>query len=1669
MRKQFNLFLCIILVLVMNNNMFTLTGLAQVDTAKPVLTSISVDKTAVTAGQSVGITVEAADEEGGSGIKSVDVYYSSPVTSKTKSIRLAQNADGKYIGQLAMTENDESGTWIIQRVVLTDNTGNYNAIYNSKNKGTLTSWNQQDFSYCNFELSGTVVDTVKPELKSISINKTSVTAGQSVEVTINAADEEGGSGIASVVVYYSSPVTSKTKSVRLAQSEVGKYIGQLTMTENDESGTWIIQRVVITDHTGNYNAIYNSKNKGTLTSWNQQDFSYCNFELSGTIVDTVKPELTSISIDKTSVTAGQKVEISVDAADDEGGSGIASVVIYYSSPVTYKTKSVRLAQSAEGRYIGQLTMTEDDELGTWIIQRIVLTDHTGNYNAIYNSQNKETLTSWNQQDFSHCNFEFVEAAAEPVIPEIETIHVDKNEATAGDIVNINLTTTNDESVEYIYLYYKTPQTNKSLNVTMRYNQETKSFEGNIPITSQSEAGQYSLYRITMYDTTDNPIDIQASELFENGYFIVNGTNGRDLIEGLTSDKKEAVVGDTVNISLKATEGEAEIDEIVLYYKTPETSKSLNVNMDYDGDSGLYKGSISVQNYLKSGDYSLYRVSIYYTSKNIVSFDGVEYEDLFQNGHFLIKETAGSQIFESVSVDTKEATVGDVVKISMKVPEEEGIRYILLWYTSPVTQKTIYVNLYYNHETDYFEGSIPVTSDLELGKYTFNRIGVYFQSGNIYGLHDLDNVDNGDFNVFTEANPPIFTGISVNKDEVEPGDYLNFYVEAVDDTNLQEASIVYTSPESKANHSFPLEYDSATKRFSGGFDISESAEIGKWTVNYIEIKDTNQNSLVVRAGEEDLRSGEFVVHPPVAPIGSYIVKTDESWSNRTINSDVYIVPYATLTIENNVTISGNVYVLGGLKSYGGLSITGTLYANSIYFGYYSPANGQAILAGSNNIAGLTATNRIINEVPLTLYDLPLVSQNGKVDIIGATLPFVMLEINGDIIELKDNGTFRLNEFDIGDSQALNIKITDPSGYIYLQTYDVAEIYVDDFSKYSQLITGRTQPNALVKLISDQNLAASGKTDEKGFFEIPVSHLVENSQLKFEVYNSQNELVASKEITVKDITSPVMPIVNSVTDQDTSVKGQSEAGTVIEVRASEDVIGSAMVDTEGNFSAAIPVQLAGSELTITATDKAGNVSEPKKVIVKDITAPAKPMVEELTDKDTSITGQAEAGSKVEVKVDDTVIGSVRAGVDANFINPIPMQKAGTIIEVTAQDIAGNVSPITQAVVKDKTAPSAPKLNSITDFDNQITGSAEQGAIVLAKVSGKEIGRSEADVSGQFSIDIEKQPAGSTIEVIAIDKAGNASASAKVTVTDEKPQIQKLVGKTRYTTAVEISQAGWDKSETVFLVNGWAIADGLTATPLASAKNAPILLTTKNYLPEETLAEIERLKAKNIVLIGGSGVISDQIKSNLLSKGHTVTRIGGKTRYDTSLLIAQELDKLVDVHTVYMAYGHGEPDALSIAAQSGQTKQPIILTEKKSVPANTYQWLKGEGLQTSYFIGGKGVIYPAIISEMNSITAKSVVYNRLSGVNRQETNAKVIQAFYKPEEMPTIMVAHASTDKLVDALAAGPLAAKYNVPVLLVANKLDPLQVSAIKGKHANDVHQIGGGIGEPVLKQVVDLMN
>ncbi|WP_010676969.1 Ig-like domain-containing protein [Bacillus timonensis] len=116
--------------------------------------------------------------------------------------------------------------------------------------------------------------------------------------------------------------------------------------------------------------------------------------------------------------------------------------------------------------------------------------------------------------------------------------------------------------------------------------------------------------------------------------------------------------------------------------------------------------------------------------------------------------------------------------------------------------------------------------------------------------------------------------------------------------------------------------------------------------------------------------------------------------------------------------------------------------------------------------------------------------------------------------------------------------------------------------------------------------------------------------------------------------------------------------------------------------------------------------------DTTPPGKPAVNSVDDTDTLIAGTAEANAIVYAKVGGTEIGRATAGSSGNFTIAISRQKAGTVIDVFAEDSSQNVSEPTRVTVVDATAPAAPQVNRVTDQSTTVTGTAEKGAKVTVK---------------------------------------------------------------------------------------------------------------------------------------------------------------------------------------------------------------------------------------------------------------------------------------------------------------------------------------------------------------------
>lgn len=343
-------------------------------------------------------------------------------------------------------------------------------------------------------------------------------------------------------------------------------------------------------------------------------------------------------------------------------------------------------------------------------------------------------------------------------------------------------------------------------------------------------------------------------------------------------------------------------------------------------------------------------------------------------------------------------------------------------------------------------------------------------------------------------------------------------------------------------------------------------------------------------------------------------------------------------------------------------------------------------------------------------------------------------------------------------------------------------------------------------------------------------------------------------------------------------------------------------------------------------------------------------------------------------------------------------------------------------------------------------------------------------------------------------------------------KLEGANRYETAVEVSAEKFDpeSADTVVIVGGEALMDGLSAVPLASAKNAPILLAhPKTGLDNKTMSEIKRackgLSRKTVYVVGGENSVPASVVKQLEDKfGAVVERVSGSDRFDTSLEVARRLkdDENVDVkNNLFIVGGEGAADAMSISPvaatnmNNGINKadskkkakvSPILVVPKTGLKRTTRNFItefKGD----KYIVGGENIVSSDVYR--NIVTTKEAGdVSRISGGNRFDTNVQIIKEFYteKTDSNKDNLLDSATNKKivvngaiftsgenkyLVDPQTAGPLAAEKQAPIVLSGSKLTNDQVNLLKDKGVlsdvkTDVYQIGGVVSADVMSVVVD---
>ncbi|MBQ1508877.1 MAG: cell wall-binding repeat-containing protein, partial [Erysipelotrichaceae bacterium] len=178
----------------------------------------------------------------------------------------------------------------------------------------------------------------------------------------------------------------------------------------------------------------------------------------------------------------------------------------------------------------------------------------------------------------------------------------------------------------------------------------------------------------------------------------------------------------------------------------------------------------------------------------------------------------------------------------------------------------------------------------------------------------------------------------------------------------------------------------------------------------------------------------------------------------------------------------------------------------------------------------------------------------------------------------------------------------------------------------------------------------------------------------------------------------------------------------------------------------------------------------------------------------------------------------------------------------------------------------------------------------------------------------------------------------------EVIRLSGSSRYETNLAILKRLSVPGDVLLIASGSNYPDALSA----SAVDAPVLLVGKNL----TAAQRNYLKAssyKKIYLLGGTGAVSEDIE-NALSAYAPVTRLSGRTRYETSRFIAETFYPMPE--GAVLVYGQNFPDGLSAGVLARAKGYPILLASNKS-PDDARIYAVFRKIRKGTVIGGTSLI--------------------------------------------------------------------------------------------------------------------
>lgn len=283
---------------------------------------------------------------------------------------------------------------------------------------------------------------------------------------------------------------------------------------------------------------------------------------------------------------------------------------------------------------------------------------------------------------------------------------------------------------------------------------------------------------------------------------------------------------------------------------------------------------------------------------------------------------------------------------------------------------------------------------------------------------------------------------------------------------------------------------------------------------------------------------------------------------------------------------------------------------------------------------------------------------------------------------------------------------------------------------------------------------------------------------------------------DTIPPLAPTELLISADGKTVSGEAEAGSTITIKdPSGHIVGEGKADSDGKFSIDLTApQLSGEQLTVTATDDAGNTGPSATIDAPNIPLPDTPVIaaaiddaapltgtlsnNQITNDNTpTLEGTGSAGAVIHIYANGQEIGTTTVDTSGNwrFAITSALTDGENRFTAIATNVKGESSESASFTLTiDTLSPDAAVIDNVADDGATISGTAEAGSTVsIYDSTGNYLGSAITGDNNQFSITLN--PAlthGERLEARIQDAVGNIGPATEFTASDSQYPAQPII---------------------------------------------------------------------------------------------------------------------------------------------------------------------------------------------------------------------------------------------------------------------------------------------------------